>query len=444
MKSKKSGKKQFSFTKVNKEIKKLKTKKGRVLIHKISFVISVALIFLGVFFVGFFVGREGLSGVIASRDASTESIRGVDFRPFWTAWELIDEKYTPTNSEDKVSDQDRVWGAIEGMVDSLDDPYTTFLPPVETEDFETTIRGEFSGVGMEVSIKEDQITVVSPLKNTPADRAGMLPEDVILAIDGVSTFNMTLDEAVDRIRGEEGTSVNLTVSREGEEESFEVEIVRDTINIPTLETETIEGDIFVIALYNFSQNAPQEFRNALREFVESGNHKLILDLRGNPGGFLEAAIDMASWYLPAGKPVVLESFGDTDRDEKVFRSKGYDIFNDNLKMVVLVNGGSASASEILAGALQEYRIATVVGSQTFGKGSVQELIDVTDETSLKVTIAQWLTPNGRSISDGGLTPNIVVDDETVDWDAIPVDANGDPLKSVSDLQMEKAIEVLNQ
>jgi carboxyl-terminal processing protease len=195
-------------------------------------------------------------------------------------------------------------------------------------------------------------------------------------------------------------------------------------------------------LYNFSANSTVDFRHALREFIESKRPKLILDLRGNPGGFLEAAIDIASWYLPAGKSIVKESFGDTDRPEKVFRSKGYNVFNDNLKMVVLVNGGSASASEILAGALQEHGVATIVGSQTFGKGSVQELVQVTSDTSLKVTIAQWLTPEGNSISDGGLTPDVVVDDETVDWELIPLDEDGDPIKTISDIQFEKAIEIL--
>jgi carboxyl-terminal processing protease len=210
---------------------------------------------------------------------------------------------------------------------------------------------------------------------------------------------------------------------------MEVKIKRDTIKVPVIETESKSGGIFVIKMYSFSATSAYDFRGALRKFVESGDNKLILDLRGNPGGYLEAAIDMASWFLPAGKVVVKERYGDGKED--VYRSVGYDIFK-KLPMVILVNEGSASASEILAGALQEQGVAKLVGQKTFGKGSVQELVPVTGDTSLKVTIAKWLTPNGRSISDMGLEPDVKVDFTEKD------------LAAQKDPQMEKAIEMLTK
>jgi carboxyl-terminal processing protease len=216
---------------------------------------------------------------------------------------------------------------------------------------------------------------------------------------------------------------------EGENESREVKIVRDVIKIPTLDTEKKEEGIFLIKLYNFSENSTEIFRGALREMIDSGSGKLILDLRGNAGGYLEASVDIASWFLPAGKIVVREDFG--NGEEKPYRSRGYDIFK-NLPFMILVNQGSASAAEIVAGALQEHKIATLIGEKTFGKGSVQELIPITSDTSLKITIARWLTPEGKSISDNGLMPDIEVKITKED-----IEAGRDP-------QMEKAIELLKK
>lgn len=395
----------------------------------ISFIIVSVVLFFFIFFGGFYFGKgDSISRIPHNLKISTAST-DADFEPFWKVWNLLEEKFIPASSTKAVANQEKVWGAISGLVDSYDDPYTQFLPPKENSNFETTIQGEFTGVGMEVGIEEDVLTIVSPLKNTPAERSGVKSGDKILAIDGFITQKMTIDEAVDLIRGEKGTTVTLTIFREGIEEPFDIDITRDTINIPTLDTEIID-DVFVISLYNFAANASSEFRRALVEFVKSDKKKLILDLRGNPGGFLNAAVDISSWFLPAGKIIVTEDFG--DGEEKYFRSKGYDIFNDSLKMVVLVDRGSASASEIVAGALKEHDVATIVGQSTFGKGSVQELVPVTPETSLKVTIARWLTPDGNSISDGGLSPNVLVDKvpEGLDIDLF-------------DYQLQEAIRILN-
>ena len=389
------------------------------------------IIAVGFYNIGFNAGEKSLSGVVIGLENKTEGEPvSVDFAPFWKAWNLIDEKYVPASTTAKViGDQEKVWGAIQGLTSSLGDPYTVFFPPVESKLFESDIRGNFDGVGMEVVAKDGAITVIAPLKNSPASRAGILAGDRIIKINGKETSNRTSDDAVQLIRGPRGTNVTLTIFRNGIKEPFDIEVIRDIIDIPTAETKELPEGIFVIELYSFSAQAPNLFRAALREFIISGNDKLIIDLRGNPGGYLEAAIDMASWFLPSSAVVVKEDFGPS-RNEKIYRSKGYDIFNDDLKLVILVDRGSASASEILAGALSEHGKAILVGDKTFGKGSVQELIDITPETSLKVTVARWLTPKGLSISQDGIEPEFLVKYTTADREA-----GKDP-------QLAKAIEIL--
>lgn len=350
----------------------------------------------------------------------------LDFSPFWTVWNTVETKYADRSSIDR---QKMVWGAMEGMVSALGDPYSVFFPPKETELFETSVKGEFSGIGIEIGMRDGTLTVIAPLKNTPAYQARLKASDKILEINATSTQGMTVDEAVFLIRGQRGTPVILTIGREGEKQPLEIKIIRDIIQIPVLDTEKKENGIFVIRLYNFSENSPDAFRGALREMIDSGSDKLILDLRGNAGGYLEASVDVASWFLPAGKIVAIEDFGNSDQEN--YRSRGYDIFR-NLPFVILVNEGSASASEILAGALQDYKIATLVGTKTFGKGSVQELISVAGDTSLKLTIARWLTPSGRSISEKGLEPDVEVKMTEKDYD------------EKKDPQMQKAIEILNK
>lgn len=387
-----------------------------------------------IFLLGFFSGRVYLPEEAKVKNVvnkNSSEVASVDFDTFWKAWNIINEKYVPTNgtSTEKVSDQARIWGAIKGMTDSLGDPYTTFFPPVESKHFEEEISGNFEGVGMEVGIRDSILTVIAPLKGTPAYRAGIKSGDKIVKIGETLTTKMSADEAVKLIRGKKGTVVKFTVIRDGVEEPIEISVIRDVIDIPTIDTE-IKDNVFIIHLYNFSAISANLFRESMREFVESGKSKMIIDVRGNPGGYLEAAIDMASWFLPAGKTVVKEDFRD-EKDAQVYRSKGYNIFSDQLKLIVLVDGGSASASEILAGALQENGRATVLGTQSFGKGSVQELIKITDETSLKVTIAKWLTPEGHSISNGGITPDVVVKFDPEQY------------KNGLDTQIQEAIKILN-
>ena len=365
---------------------------------------------------------------------------GVDFSPVWKAWNIIDERYVPphvattsaTSSPTGATDpQARVWGLVEGLAGSVDDPYTVFLPPVEAEIFNEDISGNFEGVGMEIAIRDSILTVVSPLKDSPSFKAGVKAGDRIIKIDNADTRGITIETAVQHIRGPKGTVVTLAVVREGVAEPLEIKVTRDVINIPTIETELRSDGIFVIELYNFSAVSSGLFRNSLREFIESGSNRLILDLRGNPGGYLEAAVEMASWFLPQGAVVVTEDYADK-KNNIVHRSRGYNVFNENLKMVIIVDRGSASASEILAGALQHYGIAQLVGTNTFGKGSVQELVPITPETSLKITVARWLTPGGAQIPQEGITPDMEVKPTEEDT------------KEDKDVQLLKAVEILGK
>ncbi len=395
--------------------------------------IIVAILGGAIFSAGFQAGlsrqpEELRAGITLSNQGDNMPIK-TDFSTFWKVWNTLNEKYVSDGTSTPVADQDKIWGAISGLASSYKDPYTVFFPPVLSKEFENDIAGNFEGVGMEVGDKDGGVVVIAPLKNTPAYNAGIMAGDQIIKIDDTFTSGLNSTDAVKLIRGKKGTKVVFTLLRKGKKTPIEISVIRDTINIPTIDTKKRDDRIFVISLYNFSAMASSDFRNALREFILSNDSKLVLDLRGNPGGYLDAAIDMASWFLPVGNVVVKEDFGKSE-PVKEYRSKGYDIFNSSLKMVILVDGGSASASEILAGALQEHKIATLVGTKTFGKGVVQELLKITPDTSLKVTIARWLTPNGLSISKSGLTPDVVIE-RTID-----------DFEKGKDPQMEKAVEIL--
>lgn len=371
---------------------------------------------LGAFFSGLQVGQ--FSTVLSHQPANifsffsfspdtTDASTRPDLLEFWKVWDLLEEKFAVSSTSVSLSDEDRVRGAIEGLVSSYDDPYTVYLPPEDAEKFDQNIAGNFSGVGMEVGLRNGLVTVIAPLPDTPAERAGIVAGDVITKIDEKTTEKMSIDEAVSLIRGEKGTSVLLQIYREGETEFLDIAVVRDTINVPTVKYEQL-NDSFSIAIYSFNAVAETQVAEALEVYEKSNAKSLIIDLRGNPGGYLQSAVAIASYFLPAGKVIVKEEFSDSALNE-VFRSRGRQAHTFNPQnLVVLVDNGSASASEILAGALKDHKVATIIGSQTFGKGSVQELVKLDDGSSLKVTVARWLTPNGASISEGGLAPDIII------------------------------------
>lgn len=404
-----------------------KKAKGRFWLAGIALVLLLISFWVGVN-VGYANSKE-LEAVTFLSDKNALPPEGVDFSALWKAWSLLQEKFVPVSDADPITDEKLLWGAIQGLAKAYGDPYTVFFPPAEAETFQEDIKGSFGGVGIEIGMRNSVLTVISPLKDSPAERAGVKSGDKILEIDGESTEGITIEKAVQTIRGEIGTPVKLTVAHE--EGGIEtVTVVRDEIRIPTIDTKLRDDGVFVIELYNFSAPSTSLFRNAYKEFLASDSHLLILDLRNNPGGFLESAVDIASLFLPEGKVVVTESFGE-DIPPRIHRSKGSNIENKrSFDMVILVNEGSASASEIVAGALQEHGKALLVGKHTFGKGSVQELVPVTSDTSLKVTIARWLTPEGNSISDGGLKPDVEVEITPED-----VSEGRDP-------QLEKAVQLL--
>lgn len=381
-------------------IKNSSEKKTRFLFAGTAFIAVV-------FGFGVYVGSSHTTSFAGANTVSTLPPENVDFGPLYAAWRLLEENYNPATTTASTTAEERVWGATEGLTKSYGDPHTSFLPPEDKEIFESSVRGDFEGVGMEISIRDEVLTVVSPIQGTPAWNAGIQSGDKIIAIDGETTADMTIEEAVKRIRGEKGTAVEFTIVRNDVATPLEIEVVRDTIQLPTVDTTARPDGVFVLELYSFNAFAPQRFRDAIAEFAEARTDKMIIDLRGNPGGFLEVAVDIASWFLPAGKVIVTEDYGDATKNN-VHRSRGYDVFNDELKLVILLDKGSASASEILAGALREHGIATIIGETSFGKGSVQQVFDVTEDSSIKITVAHWLTPEGNSISAGGVDPDIEV------------------------------------
>lgn len=349
------------------------------------------------FFLGF-IFQSALSQKILKNHSSK------DLSLFWEVWDTMDKKYP----FEKPSDKEKIFGAIEGMVASYKDDYSSFLPPVRSEFFNQTINGEFGGAGMEIGVREGLLVVISPLKNSPAEKAGILPNDIITHVDGVDIAGDSLDEAIGRIRGKIGTKVVIRVVRKYQEVPLDLELVREIVHIPVLETEVMD-EVFIIHLYNFNESSDQVFKGALEEFKKSGKKRLLLDVRNNPGGYLNAAVNIASYFLPQGSIIVKEQYGESLDDVTLYRSKGYDLMNDYpFETMVLINEGSASASEILAGALSENDKALLVGERSYGKGSVQELLSLPQATSLKVTVAKWLTPQDHQISKVGIVPDVAI------------------------------------
>jgi carboxyl-terminal processing protease len=349
----------------------------------------------------------------------------VDLSLFWQAWHELEDNFVDKN---QIDHQKMVYGAISGMVASLEDPYTAFFNPVDAKKFLEDTSGSFEGVGMEIGVKQNQLRVIAPLENSPAQKADIRAGDFIVQIDGKSTAGITSDEAVNLIRGPKGTQVVLTMFREDWKETRDIEIARDVINVPSLKWEIKDGDIAYIQLYQFTEKAGVDFRAAAVDIINSPAKAIVLDLRNNPGGYLSVAQDIAGWFLKKGQIVTRENFGEK-RPEEEHKSAGPSLL-EKYPITIIINEGSASASEILAGALRDNRQVQLVGKQSFGKGSVQQLMPLANESSLKVTIARWLTPNGDQISEKGLMPDIEVEISAEDEE-----------KEI-DPQLDKAIEIV--
>ncbi len=343
----------------------------------------------------------------------------VNFDLFWEVWDTLEKQYV---DKDKLNEKELFYGALRGMVEAVKDPYTVFMDPKESQDFAESLSGTFEGIGAEIGIRKEILTIVAPLPETPAEKAGLRAGDKIYTINGESTAGFTVEEAVRKIRGPKDTAITLTISRDGIGEAKDFIITRGTIIVKSVKTEK-KDDIFVITINSFNNDTASLFNDAVEEALKTNYKGIILDLRNNPGGYLETAIDVASEWIEEGV-IVTEKFDENNKNE--FQARGRARLKD-FKTVVLVNEGSASASEIVAGALKDYGEAKILGKKTFGKGSVQTVEDFKDGSSVKITVAKWLTPKSNNINEMGISP-----DEEVDMTAKDYEEGKDP-------QMEKAL-----
>lgn len=390
------------------------------------------IILIGVFYLGFFLGgrserqTEPVSLTKSIIENKSTEKKSVDFSLFWKVWDLVKSKHV---NKDALDAQKMVYGSIKGMLEATDDPYTSFMDPKETKDLKEQIDGSFEGIGAELGIKDKILTVVAPLDDSPAAKAGLRPGDKIIKIDGKMSADLGIDEAVELIRGKKGTEVKLTIFRNGDSDTQDIIIKRDKIIIKSVKLEFKNNNIAYLKINDFGEKTTKEFRTAAEEIITNKSKGIILDLRNNPGGLLDKCVEVANFILPKGTLVVAEE--DSSGEKESLFAKGGDALS-NIPMVALINEGSASAAEILAGALKDYNGTTLIGKKTFGKGSVQELLRLPGNTSVKITVAKWLTPNGDYIMEKGIAPDVEV--EMTNDDYIN---NRDP-------QLDKALEILKE
>ncbi len=410
---------------------KFPDRQGFLFKYTVGYAIVILMLagFLGGLALGGWQGRvetekKFVGGTVGNTQELPDHLsKDVDFDLFWKVWNLVKKNYV----HQPVADTKLFYGALAGIVSALDDPYSVFFDPDTAKKFQEELEGAFDGIGAELGIKNKQLTVIAPLSGTPAESAGLKAGDKIFTIDGKDTADMALDYAVSLIRGQKGTEVVLGVWREGWEKPKDLKIKRDRIEIASVKWE-MKKDIAYIEINHFNEDTARKFNQAVTELLPNSPKGLILDLRNNPGGFLDTAVDVAGEWIEKDV-VVIEKIDDGQKNEE--RSEGLARLQ-NIKTVVLVNQGSASASEIVAGALQDYGKAKLIGKKTFGKGSVQNLEALPDGSAVKITIAEWLTPKGRLIDKEGIMPDIDIDLTEEDYNA-----NRDP-------QLEKAVEIINE
>ncbi len=363
-----------------------------------------------------------------------------DLSVFWTVWQLLEDTYVDEESLNKTT---MVYGAIKGMVGAIDDPYTVYMDPDETLEFDRNLNGQLEGIGAELTVRDQSLVVVTPLKNSPAEQAGLKPGDIVYKIDGELAAEMTLFDAIMNIRGEKGSQVVLTIIREDIDQPFEVSITRDTVNIESVYLEEVEEGLYLLSVYQFNDNTPTAFMEKILEVKNADAKGLILDLRNNGGGYLEISVDVLSEFLEGTVEAVTIKRRNEKDNETLYVSGKPNL--PEIPMVVLINEGSASAAEIVAGALQDYKRAVVMGEKSFGKGSVQEVDKLADGSSVRLTIAKWFTPNGNNIDYTGITPDIEVAyfEETAEaGEETAEEPIEDDITDVEDRQLDAAVEYL--
>jgi carboxyl-terminal processing protease len=358
---------------------------------------------------GYFIGEShaartivpaGEARVTGQGSVSAALEKDIDFNDFWDIWNLTKEKFY----KQPVSDKDLYYGALKGLVSGLDDPYSAYFDPKEAKAFMEDLNASFVGIGAHIGIKEDKLTVVAPLEDSPAEKAGVQSGDWIVTIDEVETSGMSVEEAVSKIRGEDGTQVVLQISRKGLDALKEIKIIRQKITVDSVKTKIEEGNIMTISISTFNGDTTPLFYRAVQDALSKNVKGIIVDLRSNPGGLLTAAVNVSSAWV--GYDLIVSETGKTTKNS--FNGVTAPRLN-GIPTVVLVDGGSASASEIVAGALQDYKYATLIGTKTFGKGSVQDYQELPDGSAIKITTAEWFTPNGRNINKTGIEPDILVE-----------------------------------
>lgn len=395
---------------------------------------TILLLSLAVFLfgTGFKIGQVNQSFLNTFAQTNKKAAKNTDFSLFWDVWSRLEEKFI---DKKKVDSQKMYYGAIKGMVSSLEDPYTFFLTPEENKESKDDLGGKFEGIGAQLGLQDNRIIVVAPLKNSPAVRAGVLAGDFINKVNGQSTKNWTLPQAVSKIRGQKGTKVTLTLERDGKEK--DIAIVRDQIQVDSVELSYEKKGaqtVAVIKVNQFGDNTNEEWDRAVNEVAQKWKSKeikgLVLDVRDNPGGYLDGSVYLASEFLPLDSLVVKQE--STVENTKTYTVERRGLLLD-IPLVTLINKGSASASEILAGSLRDHKRTTLVGEKSFGKGSVQEALDLKGGAGLHVTVAKWILPNGDWINEKGIEPATVIENDIKD---------GNTLNRKNDLQLDKAIEQL--
>lgn len=365
------------------------------------------------------IGQFGFTPQILNKTLN----KNVDFAVFWRAWDLLQ-----TNYDGQLDWQKMVYGAIRGMTDSLGDPYTSFLDPNEANQLEDDLSGTVSGIGAEVGIRSGKLTIIAPLDESPAKKVGLLAGDVIVKIGDEESDGMDLNTAVSKIRGPAGSKVNLTIERNEQKKEFE--ITRAKVTVRSVKSEIKDGNIGYVSISRFDDNTTSELRTVLDDFIAKGIKKVILDLRDNPGGYLNESVTVASEFIEKGIIVAEKKDVDGKKIDEYKATGGGKMTGKDIKIVVLVNGGSASASEIVAGAIKDHERGTIIGEKTFGKGSVQEIKDLGGGAKIRITVAHWYTPNGKNITKEGVVPDIeakLTEDD--------INADRDP-------QLDKALEYL--